>query len=136
MVLYTGLDGQGAFGRCEDLAAAAAEVERLRNEQDIEDARIFRLEEIKFEIKPYFRVALPELTEAPPVPTPIAPATTSESTSWAPTAVAASDVPAMVVPPPPPPPAPVAPVAPMAYDSGIATDDEAIVGSRRGLFGR
>src|SRR5205085_999386 len=49
MVLYTGLDGSAAFGRCEILNDAVAEVERLRNEQSIDGARIYRLEEVKFE---------------------------------------------------------------------------------------
>ena len=52
MVLYTGLDGSAAFGRCEELADAVAEIERLRNEQSIDGAQIYRLEEVKFEIKP------------------------------------------------------------------------------------
>ena len=60
MVLYTGLDSSAAFERCEELAEAVAEVERLRNEQSIDGAQIYRLEEVKFEIKPYFRVELPE----------------------------------------------------------------------------
>ena len=65
MVLYTGLDGSAAFERCEELTEAVAEVERLRNEQSIEDARIYRLEEVKFEIKPYFRVELPGRRQRP-----------------------------------------------------------------------
>lgn len=133
MVLYTGRDGRSAFGRCEDVAEAAAEVERLRNNEDIDDAKIFRLEEVRFEIKPYFRVELPGLNDAPPAPALVTPAdATTEETSWAPTAASTIDAPAMVAPPPPP----HAPVAPMAYDGGMASDDDAIVGSRRGLFGR
>ena len=111
MVLYTGLDSSAAFERCEELGEAVAEVERLRNEQSIDGAQIYRLEEVKFEIKPYFRVELPdEIVTASP-------------------ALAST-----AAPPPPPPPAPV---APMAYDGApTAYDEEAIAGSRRGLFGR
>jgi len=148
MVLYTGLDGSAAFGRCEELNDAVAEVERLRNEQSIDGAQIYRLEEVKFEIKPYFRVELPvtaiETEPAPPVAA--APATDVpivSDTPWtaAPVAAAATDVPSMVVPPPPPPPPPPAPVAPMAYDAPVAYEsapyeEDAVVGSRRGLFGR
>ena len=137
MVLYTGLDGVAAFGRREELTGAVAEVERLRNEQSIEDAKIYRLDEVKFEIKPYFRVEIPDSVvssiseSAPPTDqAPPAPAMTA-----APAATVA-DVPSMVIPPPPPPPPP-APVAPMAYDSGpVSDEEEAGVGSRRGLFGR
>ena len=154
MVLYTGIDGLGAFGRCEELPEAVAEVERLRNEQSIEDAQIFRLEEVKFEMKPYFRVEIPGIvTEAPPPPsTPPVPvsvaaaddvnapwsaAADDANAPWSAAASAGSagastEVPSMVIPPPPP-----APAAPMGFDNGsFANDDEAAVGSRRGLFGR
>jgi hypothetical protein len=136
MVLYTGLDGRGAFGRCEELSEAVAEVERLRNDQDIEDAQIFRLEEVKFQIKPYFRVELPRLTEPPPVPAPSAGSRATETAAWAPSVAAAPDV-LETVPAPPPPPSAVspAPVVPLAFEGGSIADDE-IVGSRRGLFGR
>ena len=146
MVLYTGLDGSGAFGRCEELTDAVAEVERLRNEQSIEDARIYRLEEVRFEIKPYFRVEIPGSTvtlTAPPAavslasPLPTESPVSVEEPSWtAAPAPSSADRPSMIVPPPPPPPPP-APVAPMAFDTGPHADDEdAGVGSRRGLFGR
>jgi hypothetical protein len=139
MVLYTGLDNSVAFERCEELAEAVAEVERLRNEQSIAGAQIYRLEEVKFEIKPYFRVELPEetsvATSAPALASvaasPVEEATPAAGNSpW--TAVA---TPSMISAPPPPPPP--APVAPMAYDGAAsAYDEEAIAGSRRGLFGR
>ena len=141
MVLYTGLDGSAAFGRCEELTEAVAEVERLRNEQSIDGAQIYRLEEVKFEIKPYFRVELPAAASAldatPPAPEAPAP----EEAPWvSASASSMTEVPSMIIPPPPPPPP--APVAPMAYDvapvahESLAQDDDAIVGSRRGLFGR
>ena len=148
MVLYTGLDGSAAFGRCEELTEAVAEVERLRNEQSIDGAQIYRLEEVKFEIKPYFRVELPAEANAIDVPAPstfATPPTTEapapEEAPWV-TASAPSmtEAPAMVIPPPPPPPP--APVAPMAYDvapvarESAPQDEDAIVGGRRGLFGR
>jgi len=148
MVLYTGLDGSAAFGRCEELTDAVAEVERLRNEQSIDGAQIYRLEEVKFEIKPYFRVELPAaVASAPSVPEPssvVTPLVTEaaspvEEPVWTATVASVAEVPSMVIPPPPPPPAPVAPmaydVAPLARESA-PQDDDAIVGSRRGLFGR
>ena len=123
MVLYTGLDSSAAFERCEELAEAVAEVERLRNEQSIDGAQIYRLEEVKFEIKPYFRVELPDEANAGAAPS-------AEDAPWTSTAV-----PSLITAPPPPPPS--APVAPMAYDGApTAHEEEAIAGSRRGLFGR
>ena len=139
MVLYTGLDSSAAFERCEELGEAIAEVERLRNEQSIDGAQIYRLEEVKFEIKPYFRVELPDetalATGAPELTSvaasPVAEAAPAAGNSPWTTAAAPSMISA---PPPPPPPAPV---APMAYDGApTAYDEEAIAGSRRGLFGR
>jgi hypothetical protein len=139
MVLYTGLDNSVAFERCEELAEAVAEVERLRNEQSIDGAQIYRLEEVKFEIKPYFRVELPEVSavvsSAPSVASSAVSALAeaapvNEDAPWT-TASAPS---MMIAPPPPPPPAPI---APMAYDGApTAHDEDAISGSRRGLFGR
>ena len=147
MVLYTGLDGSAAFGRCEELTEAVSEVERLRNEQSIDGAQIYRLEEVKFEIKPYFRVELPAEASAIEAPAPLTFATppavdapTPEEAPWvSASASSMTEVPSMVIPPPPPPPP--APVAPMAYDVAVAResapqDDDAVVGSRRGLFGR
>ena len=146
MVLYTGLDGSAAFGRFEELTEAVAEVERLRNEQSIDGAQIYRLEEVKFEIKPYFRVELPAAVSAIDAPAPSTFATPStpeapapEEAPWVSASASMTEVPSMIFPPPPPPPP--APVAPMAYDVAplardSAPDDDAIVGSRRGLFGR
>jgi hypothetical protein len=168
MVLYTGIDGRGAFDRCEELPEAVAEVERLRNEQSIEDAKIFRLEEVRFEIKQYFRVEIPGSANETPEPATATPvsvladqmpwsaaaatgsaaaatgsaaaatgsaAAATGSAAAATGSAAAAEVPSMVIAPPPPPPP--APAAPMGFDGGtFASEDEAIVGSRRGLFGR
>ena len=127
----------------EDLTDAVAEVEQLRNEQSIDGAQIYRLEEVKFEIKPYFRVELPAaVASAPSVPEPssvVSPLVTEaaspvEEPVWT-TVASVAEVPSMVIPPPPPPPP--AAVAPMAYDVvASAAEEDATVGSRRGLFGR
>ncbi|HUP76488.1 MAG TPA: hypothetical protein VM282_25865 [Acidimicrobiales bacterium] len=139
MVLYTRLDSSAAFERCEELAAAVAEVERLRNEQSIDGAQIYRLEEVKFEIKPYFRVELPEVSAVASSAPSIASSATSTVADAAPADedapwTTASEPSMMIAPPPPPPPAPV---APMAYDDAPTVQGEdAISGGRRGLFGR
>ena len=144
MVQYTGLDGSVAFGRCEELSDAVTEVERLRNEQSIEGAQIYRLEEVKFEIKPYFRVELPVPAAATVEFASVLAATDAPTEAVGPgedalwTTVSArtvAEVPSMIAPPPPPPPP--APVAPMAFAAApMDEDDDAVVGSRRGLFGR
>ena len=160
MVLYSGRDGAVAFTRCNELNEAIAQVERLRNEESVEQVQIFRLEEVKFEIKPYYRVEIPQAVafdnlvseplsflattpESEAAPEPVtAPVeddyvSTSRFLSGLSTAPTTADVPAMVTPPPPPPPPP-APVAPMTYatTSSTADDGDPNVGTRRGLFGR
>lgn len=58
LVKYTKSDGQTGEHETEELADAIAQVERLRNHEGVESARIFRIEEIAFEFKPYYRVEI------------------------------------------------------------------------------
>jgi len=53
LVIFTSADNTAGFEPYDDLKSAAAAVERLRNDQGVENARIFRLEEVKFEVKTY-----------------------------------------------------------------------------------
>ncbi len=62
MVIYRGPDGKPGYHQTDDIHDAVGFVEQLRNDQGVEHARIFRLEEVNFEYRPYFRV---ELTGAP-----------------------------------------------------------------------
>jgi hypothetical protein len=58
LVKYTKADGQTGDHEVDELKDAVAYVERLRNEEGAETARIFRVEEVSFEFKPYYRVEL------------------------------------------------------------------------------
>lgn len=58
LVKYTNSEGHTGEHEIEELQDAIAHVERLRNEQGVASARIFRIEEIAFEFKPYYRVEL------------------------------------------------------------------------------
>lgn len=58
MVIYRGSDGKPGYHQIDDVHDAVAFVEQLRNDDGVEQARIFRLEEIGFEYRPYFRVEL------------------------------------------------------------------------------
>jgi hypothetical protein len=58
MVIYRGTDGKPGYHQTEEIHDAVSFVERLRNEQSVEHARIFRLEEVHFEFRPYYRVEL------------------------------------------------------------------------------
>ncbi len=72
MVIYRGADGKPGYQQAEDIHDAVTFVEQMRNEDGVEHARIFRLEEVEFEYRPYFRVELAssmpggEVLAAPP----------------------------------------------------------------------
>lgn len=58
MVIYRGSDGKPGYHQTDDIHDAVGFVESMRNEQGVEHARIFRLEEVVFQYKPYYRVEL------------------------------------------------------------------------------
>ncbi len=62
MVIYRGSDGKPGYHQTDDIHDAVAFVERMRNDSGVEHARIFRLEEVVFEYKPYYRVELSDGT--------------------------------------------------------------------------
>lgn len=76
MVIYRGSDGKPGYHQTDDIHDAVGFVESMRNEQGVEHARIFRLEEVVFQYKPYYRVELAdsladggeERPAVPPVP--------------------------------------------------------------------
>jgi hypothetical protein len=71
LVIYD-VDGSEQYERFVAIDEAVALVERLRNEGN-PTARIFRLEEIQFEVKAYYRVEV-GVPAAPAVPVPEEPA--------------------------------------------------------------
>ena len=60
MVIYRGSDGKPGYHQTDDIHDAVGFVEQMRNDQGVEHARIFRLEEVEFQYKPYYRVELSE----------------------------------------------------------------------------
>ena len=60
MVIFESQDGSTGQQHCDDLDGAVGYVESLRNEQGIDRARIFRLEEVNFQVTPYYVVSLAE----------------------------------------------------------------------------
>jgi hypothetical protein len=72
MVSYRSADGKQSYHQTDELSDAMQFVEHLRNAESVEHARIFKLEELSFEYRPYYRVEL--ATTLPPPP-----ATQSES---------------------------------------------------------
>ena len=61
MVIFQTPGGSPGYNQFESLEEAVDFVEQLRNERDITNARMFALEEIKFEVKPYYKVEIAAL---------------------------------------------------------------------------
>jgi hypothetical protein len=58
MVIYRGSDGKPGYHQVDDIHDAVSFVEEMRNNEGVDHARIFRLEEVTFEFKPYYRVEI------------------------------------------------------------------------------
>jgi hypothetical protein len=135
LVMFQTPDGSPGYNQFETVDEAVRFIEKLRNEQGIEGARMFALEEIKFELKPYYKVELQALTTTTGGGSGGAPSPSAPSPS-APVAVppASSPAPSPAFSPPSSPSSPAAPPAPPADqpDPGEGTEQP----HRRGLFGR
>jgi len=68
MVIFQSPDGNPGYNQFEALDAAIDFVELLRNAQGVENARMFELEEIKFELKPIYKVEMAALTTGAEAP--------------------------------------------------------------------
>jgi hypothetical protein len=147
-VIYRTSDGSSCHEQADAIDEAALFVERLRNKEGIDEIRIYRMEEISFAFRPYYKVELGMVelqnTTAPPssstatVVEDPAPPADAEAAADGPVEVesppAESDVAADAEPkavtdvrtdstlPPPPPPG--------------ADGEPAGANGRRGLFGR
>lgn len=132
MVIYRGADGKPGYHQTDEILDAVAFVERLRNEQAVEHARIFRLEEVQFEFRPYYRVEL-NTGGAAPAAAPGAGNRTAVGTSERLQEEASVE---QERPVPAPAASPGSPPTGAAPTSGAAGDEEEGIGSRRGLFGR
>ena len=65
MVIFRSGEGKAGYHQAEALDDAIRFVERLRNSENVEQARIFRMEEVLFEYRPYFRVEVGGAAPAP-----------------------------------------------------------------------
>lgn len=161
MVIFQAPGGSPGYNQFETLDAAVGFVEQLRNERDVSNARIFALEEVKFEMRPYYKVELQALTtstgsgsadaeqsQAPPRSEQPGPGAGVPQTPASPSAPPAPSAPTPQQAPTAPPPAaqpaapeaPGAPGAPGGSQQGATPDSGDERGSgqpaRRGLFGR
>ena len=157
MVIFQTPDGNPGYNQFETVDESIGFVEKLRNEQNVLNARIFKLEELKFEFKPYFRVQLAMLNagDAPAAAPVVAPAPAAAPAAAAPSAAPApspfGSAPAEAPAPPAAQGAPVAnldspvgrPVGAPEPASTPAPNGSSFSGApaeddrgRRGLFGR
>ena len=147
IVKYRSPDGKTDYHHTDDIHDAVSFVEQLRNDQGVDGAQIYRLEEVTFEYRPYYRVEL-KATEpalAAPVPKPAVPATAPAAV---PTAAPAASAPGAAAPAASPDPIEVketkapepdlvsVPSTPSPTPAPAETSDPSSVGARRGLFGR
>lgn len=72
MVIYRTADGQPGYHQAEELDEAVRFVERLRNGDGVDGARIFKMEEVNFDFRPYFKVEIGP--GGIPIQTPVSPA--------------------------------------------------------------
>lgn len=117
MVIFQNPDGHPGYNQFESVEEAVAFVEKLRNEQAIDSIRIFELNELKFDLKPYYKVQMQALNPgAPsrPSPTPAAPTPSPSASS---PAAAPTSAPPAATPAPAPSPGPGSASSPFAAPS-------------------
>jgi hypothetical protein len=160
MVIYSGPDGQPGYHEADEIGQAITYVERLRNNEGVEQARIFRMEEVGFEFRPYYKVEIPETSSTASTTSTYEKGTKELSAIQRKASAAATAVESKVdtergrpdlshLPPPPPPPALTGESRSSIWDDdGVGTDpavpgettidDDAVTSGtpRRGLFGR
>ena len=66
MVSYRGKDGKQSYHQTDEVSDAVQFVEHLRNDESVDHVRIFKMEELSFEFRPYYRVELAATLPPPP----------------------------------------------------------------------
>jgi hypothetical protein len=66
MVVFRSTEGKPGYHQADALDDAVKFVERLRNQENVTEARIFRMEEVPIEFKTYYRVEIGAPSEAAP----------------------------------------------------------------------
>jgi hypothetical protein len=69
MVSYRSTDGKQSYHQIDELSDAIKYVEHLRNDEAVDQARIFKMDEVSFEFRPYYRVELAGAGPPPPTAT-------------------------------------------------------------------
>lgn len=139
MVIFRTAEGKPGYQQAEGTQQAVEAVEHLRNQEGVENVRIFRMEEVAFEYKVHYKVELAE------EPISGGPASASSALSWDDDRDGLDDVVGA------PDPTEAVPATDL-FDQQAAidhteeprwdgatepvADDESTTAARRGLFGR
>ena len=95
MVNFRSAEGKPGYHPTDSLEEAVRFVEHLRNQEQVADARVWRLQEVPLEVKTYYKVVVPAGAPAPaPAAAPepaVAAATPPVAEDTAPKAEAAGD---------------------------------------------
>src|SRR2546430_452957 len=78
MVIFRHPEGKPGYHQADNLDEAVRFVERLRNQEHVTDARIFRMEEVPIEFRTYYKVELASAAAPSPAAAPAAPAAPTE----------------------------------------------------------
>ena len=74
MVNFRTAEGKPGYHPTDSLEEAVRFVEHLRNQEQVSDARVWRLQEVPLEVKTYYKVVVPSGAAAPaPEPSSAAP---------------------------------------------------------------
>jgi hypothetical protein len=100
MVIFRSPEGKPGYHQAEGLDAAMRFAEMLRNQEQVTDARIFRMDEVPIEFKTYYRVEMAAAAgsgtsaaaEVPAAEAPADPSAPEPPTTEAPDASAATPV--------------------------------------------
>ena len=139
MVIFRSNEGKPGYHQAETLDEAVRFVEHLRNQENVQDARIFRMQEVPIEFKTYVRVEVAGMDEAPAAASSAAPAQAAApapAPAAAPATPAAAPAQAAAAAPAP------GPAAPVVDDKGDKLDDVVVDpmpvggGNASGRFGR
>jgi hypothetical protein len=68
MVIFRSPEGKPGYHQAEGIDAAMRFAEMLRNQEQVTEARIFRMDEVPIEFKTYYRVELAGSTDVPAPP--------------------------------------------------------------------
>lgn len=68
MVVFRSAEGKPGYHQVDTLDDAVRFVERLRNQEGVDDARVFRMDEVPLEFRTYVKVEVAAGSASEPVP--------------------------------------------------------------------